>query len=131
MKLVNLEWLAILGVAAAWTIFFSCFNRPGIRGWRNLGWLACYIAGLVMLFVLPWRSSLATWAIPGLGSGLLYFAYELFGYLRERNADAKPRPGTIFNGLLLWPIMLPEVVEYWLADLGVLKPAKAPPPEQP
>ena len=129
MDAVNLKWLAILGVAAAWTIFFSLFNTPGIRGWRNLGWPACYLVGLVMAVALPWRSSLATWLILGLGSGLLYFAYELFSYLHSRAPDAKPRLSTIAHGLCLWPIMLPEVVEYGLADLGVLK-APAPPPEQ-
>jgi len=89
MDVINLKWLAILGGAAAWTIFFSLFNAPGIRGWRNLGWLACYLVGLVMAIVLPWRSSLTTWLILGLGSGLLYFAYELFGYLHSRTPDAK------------------------------------------
>ena len=129
MDVVNLKWLAILGGVSAWTTFFSLFNTPGIRGWRNLGWPACYLVGLAMVVALPWRSSLATWLILGLASGLLYFAYELFGYLHSGAPDAKPRLSTIAYGLCLWPIMLPEVVEYWLADLGVLK-APAPPPEQ-
>ena len=130
MNTANLIWLAILSGAAVWTIFFSMFNAPGIRGWRNLGWLACYITGLGMAFALPWRSSLATWVILGLSSGLFYFAYECYGYLRSRTPDAKPRLTTIVHGLFLWPIMLPEAVEYWLTDLGILK-APASPPEQP
>ena len=129
MEFFSLKWLAILGAAAAWTIFFSCFNAPGIRGWRNLGWLACYVAGVVMFFFLPWRAALGTWALIGIASGLVYFGHELLGYLRSREADARPNPRTIANGLLFWPIKLPEAVEYLLADLGVLK-APAAPPEQ-
>ena len=128
MELVNLKWLAILGAAAAWTTFFSLFNKPGIRGWRNLGWPGCYVIAVVMLFVLPWRSSLATWSLLGIGSGLLYFAYEVFGYVRAADDKTKPRIATILNGLFLWPIMLPEAIEYWLADLGVLKPVSPPSP---
>jgi hypothetical protein len=131
MQFVSLKWLAILSVATAWTIFFSLFNRPGVRGWRNLGWLACYSIAIVMLFALPWRSSLVTWSLLGIGSGLLYFAYELFGYFRAGSQPgSKPRVTTILNGLFLWPIMLPEVIEYWLADLGVLKAETPPPPPE-
>jgi hypothetical protein len=124
MDLISFKWLAILGCASAWTIFFSFSNTPGLRGWRNLGWLSCYVIGLVMLFALSWLCALTTWAVFGITSGLLYFTYEVFGYWRERSQNAtKPSFMTVINGLLLWPIMLPEVIEYCLADLGILKSA--------
>ena len=132
MQAINISWLIALLAAAAWTVFFSMFNNPGIRGWRNLGWLACFIIGLVMLFKLPLSSSLGTWALVGVCSGGLYFAYETFAFARapDRSKASRPRVATLLHGLLLWPIMLPEAIEYWLADIGVLKqPPSSPGPQ--
>lgn len=126
MEFIDTSWLLVLGGAAAWTIFFSMFSAPGVRGWRNLGWVACFVLGAVMLVVLPWRAALSTWAAAGIFSGLLYFAYELFIFIRltDKTEMEKPNPVTIIHGLALWPIMLPEVVEYFLAEVGVLKAPK-------
>ena len=123
MEFISVSWLFKLGLASAWTIFFSMFNAPGIRGWRNLGWLACFVLGAVMAFVMPWRVSLATWAAAGVFSGLVYFVYELLAYVKakDKSTAAKPNLGVLFHGLFLWPIMLPEAIEYALAELGVLK----------
>jgi hypothetical protein len=121
--LISGRWLTILAAAAAWTIFFSMFNRPRIRGLRNIGLLACYVLGVVMLFRLPWLSALVTWGIAGLVSGVLYFGYELLAYVTapDRTTIAPPNPITVVHGLALWPIMLPEAIEYVLAELGILK----------
>ncbi|MFC0682702.1 hypothetical protein ACFFGH_33140 [Lysobacter korlensis] len=122
-ELVNPFWLAILGATAAWSALFSLSNRPHIRGWRNLGLLAGYLAGVAMFIVLPWRESLSTWAVPGVLGGVLYFAYELVSYLHTtpREPNARPRPAALVHGLFLWPVMLPEAVECLLAELGILR----------
>jgi hypothetical protein len=128
MDLINSKWLLILAGASAWTIFFSMFNTPGVRGWRNLGWLGCFMLGAIMLFALPWRSALATWALAGVASGLFYLAYELFAYAqaKDKSQVSKPNPMAVVHGLFMWPIMLPEAVEYLMADLGVLKAPEKP-----
>lgn len=128
MEYLNLKWLAIFGGAALWTILFSLSNHPPVRGWRNLGILACYGLGIASFFFIGWQASLGNWAIFGLGSGLLYFFYEVFRYLQDRAEGERPSPSTILNGLAAWPTMLPEAIEYWLADLGILK---APPSDGP
>ena len=123
MEWISVKWLLILACASIWTIFFSMFSTPRIRGWRNLGWLMCFIIGVIMLFALPWRSALVTWAVAAVFSGLVYFAYESFAYLRARDKAraAMPSPITVAHALFVWPIMLPEAIEYFLADIGVLK----------
>ena len=85
MEWISVKWLLILACASIWTIFFSMFSTPRIRGWRNLGWLMCFIVGVIMLFALPWRPALVTWAVAAVFSGLVYFAYESFAYLRARD----------------------------------------------
>ena len=129
MEFIDISWLVKFGIASAWTIFFSMFNTPGIRGWRNLGWLACFVLGAVMAFMVPWRVALATWATAGVFSGLVYFVYELLAFVKtkDKSSAAKPSPAALVHGLLMWPIMLPEAIEYTLAELGILKaPPSAP-----
>lgn len=132
MEFVSTKWLLILGGATAWTVFFSLFITPGIRGWRNLGWLACYVLGVAMLFAVPWRAALGTWAAAGIFSGLFYFAYEAFVYAKatDRSNASKPSPVTIVHGLAMWPIMLPEAIEYLLAEVGILGAPKVPPEDR-
>lgn len=61
----------------------------------------------------------------GLLAGISYLTHQLAAYLRltEKTSDARPKLEVLVHALLLWPIMLPEVFEYLLAELGVLKPA--------
>ena len=54
-----------LGIAILWTVIFSMTNKPSIRGYRNLGLLACYILLVIYLFVIGWRSALFTWFVFG------------------------------------------------------------------
>lgn len=128
-EFVDLLWLGLLAASAGWSSFFSMFNRPHIRGWRNLGLLAGFMLGIAMLVALPWQNALVTWTVAGLTGGILYLTYEVVAYLRlpERTRDARPKMGVLIHGLLLWPVMLPEAVEYLLTELGVLKaPPQAP-----
>ena len=55
------RWLIYLLVASGWTTFFSMFNTPGIRGWRNIGFLATYITGIAMFFRISVLSAAGTW----------------------------------------------------------------------
>ena len=119
--MIDTNWLAYLAVPAVWTIFFSMFNTPSIRGWRNLGWPTCYIVGLAMFWSIGWRRAGATWLSVGLISGLLYYLYEVWSSRREADPAARAQLRTILHGAFAWPIMLPEAIEYSLADAGVLK----------
>ncbi|MFC0682940.1 hypothetical protein ACFFGH_34360 [Lysobacter korlensis] len=124
-QLVDPFWLCLLAASAGWSSFFSLFQRPHVRGWRNLGLLAGFLLGIAMLVALPWRQALATWAVAAVSGGALYIVYELVAYVRmpAKAPDARPRLGHLVHAFFVWPVMLPEAVEYLLAELGVLKPA--------
>lgn len=98
-------------------------SAPGIRGWRNLGWPACYIVGLVMLWSIGWRRAGATWLSVGLATGLAYFLYQAWSLSRDPEPTIRVEWSTILQGAFLWPVMLPEFLEYWLAEIGILKAA--------
>ncbi|MEK7953693.1 hypothetical protein [Luteolibacter soli] len=109
-------------IALAWTTFFSMFNRQPIRGNRNFGLLACYIIFIVMLFRRPFAETFATWAVFGFAGGLCYLGYEVISRLRTSPGEEKPGVSlvTLFYGLLAWPVMIPEAIEYLAADFGLL-----------
>jgi hypothetical protein len=119
--MIDVKWLLYLAVPATWTIFFSMFNAPGVRGWRNLGWPACYFVGVAMFWSVGWRGAVATWLSTGLVTGLLHYIYQAWSARGETDPAAKAQLSAILHGAVAWPIMLPEVIEYSLADAGVLR----------
>jgi len=128
--MIDKKWLLYLAIPALWTIFFSLFDKPGIRGWRNIGWLACYVVGLAMLWNVGWRRACSTWLMIGLATGLLYYIYQAWSLRGEPDPVAKAQLTTIVYGAAAWPIMLPEVIEYSLVDAGILKVNKPAVPEK-
>src|SRR5262249_8499179 len=111
-----------LFIAAAWTTLFSMTIRQPLRGCRNLGILACYVLFIVMLFRLRILTALATWCLFGIAGGLLYLSYKLVMRWRTKDPAEKPAVSfaTLLHGPLAWPVMIPEVIEYALAELGLL-----------
>ncbi len=119
LLMVSPPFLAFLGLVSAMTIVLSIFSDAKTRGLRNLGFLLIYLGSLISVFLVGWKPVLAGWTIFGVASGALYYAYELFVKLKLKQASW-PSPTTMIHGLFMWPIMLPESVEYFLADLGIL-----------
>ncbi len=125
---IHTPFAVALLVALGWTTLFSFTNKPGVRGFRNLGILACYILFLVFLFVAGWRAALVTWAVFGIAGGLTYVSWLILERLRAAAGEQKPGVSLspLLHGLIAWPIMVPEAVEYSLAELGVLRPPAVP-----
>jgi sugar phosphate permease len=126
---ISIRYLIYFLIAVGWTTLFSMSNTRGIRGYRNCGILACYILLIVMLFRVPFTSALVTWCILGVGGGLVYIAYEMLARVRASESEKKPKVsfGHVIYGNLMWPVMVPEAVEYILADIGILKAPPTPP----
>jgi len=120
---IHVPFAVALLLAVGWTTLFSFSNTPGIRGFRNLGILACYVLVLVFLFVAGWRAALVTWAVFGILGGVIYICWEILQRLRTAAGQQKPAVSLspLVHGLFAWPIMVPEAVEYALAELGILK----------
>lgn len=117
-------------IAVGWTTLFSLTNKQPVRGLRNLGILACYLLAVVMLVRLRFVAALVTWCVFGVAAGVIYSFYQLVSYARDQSPDKQL--GLSFShfihGPLAWPIMIPEAIEYLLADLGVLRAHTTTPP---
>ncbi len=123
--MMSQPFLLFLSICSAVSIFCSLFNTLSIRRFRNLAFLAIYIGTAASFFIVDWKSVFVGWSIFGVSTGILYYAYELYSTAKSKEELRQwSQPSTIIHGLFIWPIMLPEVIEYSLADFGVLKPSK-------
>ena len=115
--------LASLG----WAVLFSMSNTAGVRGYRNLGILAAYVCFVVFLFRASWRDVTFTWLVFAVAGGLSYTAWEILQRVRTPHGVEKPKVGFahVVPAVAIWPIMVPEAVEYALAEIGVLKSKNA------
>ncbi len=127
---IHIPFAVMLLIAVSWTTLFSLTSNPGIRGFRNLGILASYVLALVFFFVAGWRQALVTWAVFGVVGGAIYTLWEVLQRLRAPAGEKKPPVNLshLFYGLSAWPVMVPEAIEYTLAELGVLRTPPISPP---
>ena len=111
-------WLFALASVVLLSIITSLFTSPAIRLFRTPLILVAYIIAIVLFFKLGvWRAFALLCGI-GIASGLLYWGYEFWSARRSKEPDTKtPSLATVAHGLFVWPIMLPEVIEYSWAEL--------------
>ena len=121
LELIHLPFVIPLLISLAWTVLFSIFNKPSIRGFRNLGILATYILFIIFFFLMNWKVLLVTWACFGICGGLIYILYELIQNIKSQEKSFQVHFEHIIYGLFAWPIMVPEAIEYSLTELGILK----------
>src|SRR5438034_1217814 len=126
---IHAPFAVALLIAVGWTTLFSLTNKPGMRGFRNLGILASYVLVVVFMFVAGWRSALVTWAVYGVAGGVIYICWEILQRLRSAAGEQKPGVSLspLVHGLFAWPIMVPEALEYVLAEVGILRAPPAAP----
>jgi hypothetical protein len=129
---MDTHFAVYLLIAVGWTTLFSMTIRQPVRGLRNLGILACYVLAVVMFIRLRFVAALITWLAFGVVSAVAYIGYQLLAHARDKNPDKKLEVSfsTFIHAPLAWPIMLPEAVEYSLAELGVLRVSSTPPPKK-
>jgi hypothetical protein len=109
-------------IVASATIF-SCFNSPTLRSGRNIGFLAAYLAGILSPFIVGLLPAAATWLVMGIIGGTIYFLWQIWTFIAEgrKAGDRFPSLVVLIHGLFLWPIMIPEALEYASAEAGILK----------
>ncbi|MFO7569364.1 MAG: hypothetical protein R6W75_06160 [Smithellaceae bacterium] len=119
---INISQAMTMFITVLWTTIFSFAIRPGIRGFRNLGILGGYVSGFVFIFIAGWQQALFTWILFGVLGGVIYVFWEVFQRAKAPEGEEKPSVSInhIFSGLLAWPIMIPEAIEYILAEIGIL-----------
>ena len=117
---INIMWAIALFGILLWTTVVVSLNAALRRGMGTMGMLLSYAVLAWMLYDLPWRDALATWAIFGALGGLVAFVYELWARRRYAGKERTPKPLVRLEGLLRWPAMVPDAFGLVLNDLGIL-----------
>jgi hypothetical protein len=114
----SMPWIYALAAVVVLLIVASLFMSPAIRMFRVPLMLAAYIIGIILFFKLGVWRALGLWCGIGIVTGLLYWSYELWSARHSKEPDTTmPSLRTVVDGLYLWPVMLPEVVENTWAEL--------------
>jgi hypothetical protein len=119
---VDIMWAMML---SGTTLFLGCFiaaNRA-MAGMRTMGLVTSYGIGLWMAIALPWRVALGTWGAIAAACGVVVFLYELWARRRYAGTGRKERPLILLQGFLLFPVLIPDVMEGMCVDLGILPPS--------
>jgi hypothetical protein len=127
---------AMLAIFTIATIAISLQPHISVRPVRNLTILGSYVVGIALLVSDKWLRPALLWTGIGLMTGLLYFGNEFWAvsHARRHRSDAehdRPRASTILLGVVAWPIALPEMIESFLADSGVIGSGRRPEPPAP
>jgi len=114
----SLPWIYALGAVVVLLIVASLFMSPAIRMIRMPLMLAAYVIGIVLFFKLGIWRGLALWCCIGIVTGLLYWSYDFWSARHSNPPDTEtPSLRPVVDGLYLWPVMLPEVVENIWAEI--------------
>ena len=117
---INIMWAIALFGILLWTTIAIVFNAALRRGMGTIGMLLSYAVLAWMLYDLPWRDALITWAIFAVAGGFIAFVYELWARRRYAGMNRSPKPLVRLTGLLRWPAMVPDAFGLVLNDLGIL-----------
>ena len=123
---ISIPLAITLVLAQTWTIAFSMTNRFPLRGNRNIGLLGCYISPVIFVFTSGFKNVAVTWLAFALLGAIIYTAWDIFQNTRANNLDEKRKIGlgSFTSAPFAWPIMIPEAIEYFLSEIGVLKSEK-------
>ena len=121
LEYIHVPFAIALSISVAWTIMFSMVTKHSIRGFRNFGILASYTLCIVFFFITKWKLVVVTWACFGISGGVIYVLYEILQNIKNSEGERQIHFGHLVYGLFTWPVMIPEAIEYSLAELGILK----------
>ena len=117
---INIMWAIALFGILLWTTVSVVLNAALRRGMGTMGMLLSYLVLAWMLYDLPVRDALTTWALFAVAGGCVMFVYELWARRRYAGTGRASRPLVRLEGVVRWPAMVPDAFGLVLNDLGIL-----------
>lgn len=117
---INIMWAIALFGILLWTTVSVVLNAALRRGMGTMGMLLSYLVLAWMLYDLPVRDALTTWALFAAAGGCVMFVYELWARRRYAGTGRTARPLVRLEGVVRWPAMVPDAFGLVLNDLGIL-----------
>lgn len=117
---IDIMWAIALFGILLWTTVSVVLNAALRRGMGTMGMLLSYLVLAWMLYDLPLRDALTTWALFAVAGGCVMFVYELWARRRYAGTPRAARPLVRLEGVVRWPAMVPDAFGLVLNDLGIL-----------
>ena len=117
---IDIMWAIVLFGVLLWTTVLCVLNAALRRGMGTIGMLLSYAVLAWMLYDLPWRDAVTTWAFFAVAGGGVIFVYELWARRRYAGTARRPRALVRLDGILRWPALVPDAFGLVLNDLGFL-----------
>lgn len=117
---INLMWAIVLFGILLWTTACVMLNAALRRGMGIMGMVLSYAVLAWMFFDLPWREAAMTWSIFAVFGGVLTMVYEVWARRKYAGTDRAPRAIVKFEGIVMWPAMVPDAVGLMLNDAGII-----------
>jgi len=117
---IDIMWAIVLFGVLLWTTILCVLNAALRRGMGTIGMLLSYAVLAWMLYDLPWRDAVTTWAFFAVAGGCVIIVYELWARRRYAGTPRRARPLVRLDGFLRWPALVPDAVGLMLNDLGIL-----------
>lgn len=115
---LDFDYLFMFFLAVAVTIVSGLFPEP-YRKIRNAGWIACYSVAAYLVWEKGfenWNEYAGPWIFMSAFSGLVYFLYEYNCVKKGSQRVSVVSIQKIIDCLYLWPVLLPEAVEFWMKE---------------
>lgn len=117
---IDIMWAIVLFGILLWTSICVVLNAALRRGMGLIGMGLSYAVLAWMLYDLPWRDALTTWAVFAAVGGFVILAYELWARRHFAGTSRTPQPLVRIAGVLRWPALVPFAFGMMLNELGIL-----------
>jgi hypothetical protein len=117
---IDVMWAIVLFGILLWSTVAIALNAALRRGMSTMGMVLSYAVLAWMLYDLPLRDALTTWAFFAVAGGVLIFVYELWARRHYAGTSRNPRPLLRLTGLVRWPALIPNALGLVLIDAGIL-----------
>lgn len=117
---INVMWAIVLFGVLLWSTVSVVLNAALRRGMGTMSMVLCYFVFAWMLYDLPLRDAITTWLFFALQGGIVMCLYELWARRHFAGSGRTPRSFIRLDGLVRWPMMMPDAFGMVLNDLGIL-----------
>jgi CBS domain containing-hemolysin-like protein len=117
---VNVMWAIVLFGILLWTTACVVLNAALRRGMGIMGMALSYAVLIWMFVEIPWREAAVTWSVFVAFGGVLTMVYELWARRKYAGSARAPRRIVRFEGVFMWPAMVPDAVGLMLNDAGII-----------
>lgn len=115
---LDFYYVLMFCAAAAAAIISGLLPEPYSRI-KKVGWLAGYLVAGYLVWdkgIDKWHDYIGPWLFMAVFSGIVYYLYQKSCISRGSKVVSVISIQKIIDCLYLWPVLLPEAVDFWIKE---------------